>query len=64
MQLVRVTRRLKQLESLATADKLQELVWELNDFISSARKVTIYLRSESGRPTGFRQWVDRESNVL
>jgi hypothetical protein len=60
MHLVRINRKLAELEKLAASDRMQDFVWELNDFVSSARKVTNYLRSEPGRGKGFRQWVDDE----
>ena len=64
LHLVRVRRKLEELEKLATQDRMQVFVWELNDFVSSARKVTNYLRREPGRPNGFRVWVDAEFKKL
>jgi hypothetical protein len=61
---VRVRRKLAELEKFANPDNMQTFVWELNDFISSARKVTNYLLREPGRPVGFRNWVDTEFRNL
>jgi hypothetical protein len=64
VHLVRVRRKLAELEKLANPDCMQSFVWELNDFISSARKVTNYLGREPGRPAGFPQWVNAEFKKL
>lgn len=64
LQLQRVKRKLPDLEKLAVPDSMQNFVWELNDFISSARKVPNYLRSEPGRPNGFEQWQQAEYKKL
>ncbi|HTA60347.1 MAG TPA: hypothetical protein VK805_19495 [Candidatus Baltobacteraceae bacterium] len=45
-------------------DTMQSFVWELNDFLSSARKVVNYLRYEPGRPTGFDEWQKPEYEKL
>jgi hypothetical protein len=64
MHLFRVKRKLEEVEKLAMQDNMQTFVWELNDFLSSARKVTNYLRREPRRPKGFREWVDAEFKKL
>jgi hypothetical protein len=64
IHLQRVRRKLEELKKLAASGTFQEFVWELNDFISCARKVTNYLRREPGRPAGFQAWVDAEVRRL
>lgn len=65
MHLCRVESKLRDLKRLATPDRFQNFVWELNDFISSAKKVINYLKSEPGRGSAFRgsafrRWLDKE----
>lgn len=64
MHLQWIRRKLDHLKNLAASDNPQEFVWELNDLITSARKVTNYLRREPGRPAGFQAWVDAEVRRL
>src|SRR5438270_8622946 len=60
MHLCRVESKLRDLKRLATPDRFQNFLWELNDFISSAKKVINYLKSEPGRGSGFKPWLDQE----
>jgi hypothetical protein len=64
LQLMWIRRKLTELEKLAYPDRIQGFVWELNDFLSSARKVLNYLRREPRRPKGFREWVEAEFKKL
>jgi len=64
LHLLRVERKLAELKKLATPDTFQQFVWELNDFISSARKVSNYLLKELGRPSGFEGWVKNQLKLL
>jgi hypothetical protein len=64
LHLLRVDKKLAELEKLATQDSFQQFVWELNDFVSSARKVTNYLLREPGRPPGFKAYVKNEMKSL
>src|SRR5258708_5851311 len=64
LHLVRVERRLAELKEFATPDTFQQFVWELNDFISSARKVTNYLLREPGRGSGFKAWAKKQLQLL
>lgn len=60
MHLQRVASKLEQLRKLASPERFQNFVWELNDFISSAKKVIDYLTNEPHTGTGFNAWWKAE----
>jgi hypothetical protein len=64
LQLVWVKRQLATLEKLAYPDHFQDFVWGLSEFVTSARKVFNYLKSEAHRREDFRIWFAGEEKKL